>query len=124
RQLLRRSSHAGATPALTLSIPLGPEIGQCCGGRVEPVLRWLGAAERQHLVQAAEAADEQLPRIYVFGCGHVGHALAAALSLLPVHPVVVETRADAVEGLPASVEVHVVPMPEELVREAPAGSAF
>ena len=60
----------------------------------------------------------------IFGGGHVGHALAAAFALLPVRPVVVETRADALEGMPADVETRLTPMPEEMVREAPAGAAF
>ncbi|MEZ5805528.1 MAG: xanthine dehydrogenase accessory protein XdhC [Rhizobiaceae bacterium] len=110
--------------ALTLSIPLGPEIGQCCGGRVEVAIRPLDAASRRRLLQATEAADDALPRIFIFGGGHVGHALAEAFALLPVRTVVVETRADAVADMPAGVETHVVPMPEELVRDAPAGSAF
>ena len=41
-----------------------------------------------------------------------------------MHAVVVETRAEALEGMPAAVETRLTPMPEEMVREAPAGSAF
>ncbi|WP_301011808.1 XdhC family protein, partial [Mesorhizobium sp.] len=45
----------------TLDIPLGPEIGQCCGGRVEVLIRLVDAALAQELVAAAEAAEAQLP---------------------------------------------------------------
>lgn len=120
----RQTLREGKRPPLTLSIPLGPEIGQCCGGRVEVAIRPLDAASRRRLLQAAETADNALPRIFIFGGGHVGHALAEAFALLPVRTVVVETRTDAVEDMPSGVETHVVPMPEELVRDAPAGSAF
>ncbi|RWA83899.1 xanthine dehydrogenase accessory protein XdhC [Mesorhizobium sp.] len=108
----------------TLDVPLGPEIGQCCGGRVEVLIRPVDAALEQELIAKAEAEAAYLPHVYLFGGGHVGQALAASLSLLPIHAVVVETRADALEGMPETVETRLTPMPESAVREAPAGSAF
>ncbi|MER9593386.1 xanthine dehydrogenase accessory protein XdhC [Mesorhizobium sp. M0244] len=108
----------------TLDIALGPEIGQCCGGRVEVLIRLVDAALEAELVAAAEAEEAQLPHVYIFGGGHVGQALASAVALLPVHVVVVETRAEALEGMPGTVETSLTPMPEAIVRRAPAGSAF
>ncbi|RVB76964.1 MAG: xanthine dehydrogenase accessory protein XdhC [Mesorhizobium sp.] len=108
----------------TLDIPLGPEIGQCCGGRVEVLIRLVDAALAQELVAAAEAAEAQLPHVYIFGGGHVGQALASAVALLPVRVAVVETRAEALDGMPDTIETSLTPMPEAMVREAPAGSAF
>ncbi|MDX8490907.1 xanthine dehydrogenase accessory protein XdhC [Mesorhizobium sp. VK22B] len=108
----------------TLDVPLGPEIGQCCGGRVEVLIRPVDASLEQELIRKAEAEEAQLPHVYVFGGGHVGQALAATLALLPIHAVVVETRADALEGMPETVETILTPMPESVVREAPARSAF
>jgi xanthine dehydrogenase accessory factor len=108
----------------TLDIPLGPEIGQCCGGRVEVSIRPVDAALADGLIAAAERQEERLPHIYIFGGGHVGKALAAAVALLPVRAIVVETRAEELEGMPSGVEKLLTPMPEAAVREAPAGSAF
>ncbi|TIO77723.1 MAG: xanthine dehydrogenase accessory protein XdhC [Mesorhizobium sp.] len=108
----------------TLDVPLGPEIGQCCGGRVEVLIRPVDAALERELIAKAEAEEAHLPHVYVFGGGHVGQALAASLALLPIHAVVVETRADALEGMPETVETRLTPMPEAVVREAPDGSAF
>src|SRR5699024_2138185 len=68
--------------------------------------------------------EAQQPCVYIFGGGHVGHALAASLSLLPLSVTVVETRADMLEGLPPTVEARLTAMPEEAVRNAPASSAF
>ncbi|RWP68271.1 MAG: xanthine dehydrogenase accessory protein XdhC [Mesorhizobium sp.] len=104
----------------TLDIPLGPEIGQCCGGRVEVLIRLVDAALAQELVAAAEAEEAQLAHVYIFGGGHVGRAVA----LLPVRVAVVETRAEALDGMPDTIETSLTPMPEAMVREAPAGSAF
>lgn len=109
---------------LTLDIPLGPEIGQCCGGRVEIAVRHVDDALRADLLASAEAADNERPHVYVFGGGHVGHALASAFALLPINVVVVETRAAALEGMPETVSTRLTPVPEEMVREAPAGAAF
>ena len=108
----------------TLDIPLGPEIGQCCGGRGELSIRIIYEPTKADLIAAAVAEDAKLPHIHVFGGGHVGHALASAFALLPVHVVVVETRADALEGIPENIETRLTPVPEEMVRDAPAGSAF
>jgi xanthine dehydrogenase accessory factor len=108
----------------TLDIPLGPEIGQCCGGRVEVAIRPVDAALAAELVAAAEKREERLPHLYIFGGGHVGKALAVAVALLPVRAVVVETRAGELEGMPQGVATQLTPMPEAAVRAAPAGSAF
>ncbi|MER9681197.1 xanthine dehydrogenase accessory protein XdhC [Mesorhizobium sp. M0184] len=115
---------AGRNAVATLDIALGPEIGQCCGGRVELLIRLVDPALEAKLVAAAEAEEAQLPHVYIFGGGHVGQALASAMALLPVHVVVVETRAEALEGMPEAVKTSLTPMPEAMVREAPAGSAF
>ena len=108
----------------TLDVPLGPEIGQCCGGRVEVLIRLVDGLLEQQLIAKAESDEAHLPHVYLFGGGHVGQALAASLALLPIHVVVVETRADALDGMPQTVETRLTPMPEAVVREAPAGSAF
>ncbi|MDX8455110.1 xanthine dehydrogenase accessory protein XdhC [Mesorhizobium sp. VK9D] len=108
----------------TLDVPLGPEIGQCCGGRVEVLIRLVDASLEHELIANAELEEAHLPHVYLFGGGHVGRALAASLTLLPVHVVVIETRSEALEGMPDTVETRLTPMPEAVVREAPAGSAF
>ena len=109
---------------LSLDIPLGPEIGQCCGGRVELSIRRVDGNLRDELVATAISEDAAYPHVYLFGGGHVGHALASALSLLPLEVTIVETRADALEGMPETVIRKLTPVPEEAVRAAPAGSAF
>jgi len=109
---------------LMLDIPLGPEIGQCCGGRVEVLIRLITDDLKSELLRNAEAEEERLPRIYLFGGGHVGHALASALALLPVRATVVETRGEALEGMPDGVDTKLTSVPEEMVRSAPAGAAF
>ena len=115
--------HSSAVADL-LDIPLGPEIGQCCGGRVRIDIAVVDHELREAIPKRVEWEDSARPHVYLFGGGHVGNALARALSLLPLQVVVVETRAEALDGFPEGVETRLTPVPEEAVREAPAGSAF
>lgn len=117
RQVLR-DGLAGAR----MDIPLGPEIGQCCGGRVDVSLRPVrdGAA----LVGRLAAEEASRPHVYVFGAGHVGQALARALAALPLNLHVIDTRPEELAGLPASIDARAVAMPEAVVRTAPKGSAY
>lgn len=119
RELIEKNIAHGS-----LNIPLGPEIGQCCGGRVGLDIRMAADAERDALRAKMSAEIERRPHIYLFGAGHVGKALAASLSLLPFRVFVVDTRAEELEELPPDVEVVLTALPETAVREAPPGSAF
>ncbi len=116
RQVLR-----DGLPDATMDIPLGPEIGQCCGGRVEVSMR---PADSSVLVGRLERAEANRPHVYLFGAGHVGQALARALAPLPLHVHVIDTRADELAGLPDNVEGRALAMPEAAVRTAPEGSAY
>ena len=108
----------------TLDVPLGPEIGQCCGGRtLVAVVRAEGTARARVLAQAA-AAWAALPSVYIVGAGHVGRALAAAARLLPVRAMLVDGRAEELSMAPEGVETLLTPLPEEVVRQAGPGAAF
>lgn len=119
RELIRLNVATGA-----MDIPLGPEIGQCCGGRVGLAISLVDGARRAGLEARARAEEAARAHVLVFGGGHVGHALAAALSLLPLAVSVVETRAEALDGIADGVATLLTPVPEEVVRLAPPGSAF
>lgn len=107
-----------------LAIPLGPAIGQCCGGHVTLGFRRLDAALLSDM-EALEARERAAyPHVYVFGAGHTGQALARALLPLPLQVVVIDTRADRLATLPDGVERRLRAVPEAEVPGAPAGSAF
>ncbi|MBB3559557.1 xanthine dehydrogenase accessory factor [Rhizobium sp. BK512] len=119
-----RDLLAGTGGTETMDIPLGPEIGQCCGGRTQLRFRPVTDAVRNELEKKRESEAEQLPEVYVFGAGHVGRALAAALAPLPLSVTVIETRKDELANLPVSTKSLLVPMPEALVKDMPAGAAL
>ncbi len=107
-----------------LELPLGPEIGQCCGGHVRLELNRVDSRLAGRLIAQADIADRDRPHVFLFGAGHVGHALADAMTLLPVRTIVVDNREAELQGFDETVDTRLVAMPEATVREAPAGSAF
>jgi xanthine dehydrogenase accessory factor len=119
----RQAMRDGLPPGV-MDVPLGPEIGQCCGGRVVVSLRVVDTADAERLLTRLREAEASLPHVYMFGSGHVGKALAQALAPLPLHLHVIDTRPDELHDLPAGVDARAVPMPEAVVRSAPSGSAY
>ncbi|MBB5576450.1 MULTISPECIES: xanthine dehydrogenase accessory protein XdhC [Rhizobium] len=107
-----------------MDIPLGPEIGQCCGGRTQLCFQKMTAQLLEELEAKRASEAEHRPETYLFGAGHVGHALAAALAPLPLAVTVIETRKEELANLPAETKTVLSPMPEALVRDIPAGSAI
>ncbi|KAB2666680.1 xanthine dehydrogenase accessory protein XdhC [Brucella tritici] len=108
-----------------MNVALGPEIGQCCGGRVGLSFRRVSRGLTDELVSKVDAEIATRPHVYVFGAGHVGDALANALSLTPVRVILVDTReAELMACDVPGVETCLSAMPEQVVRSAPPGSAF
>lgn len=108
-----------------LDVPLGPEIGQCCGGRVGVCFKRVNQQLATQLIAKVDAEIASRPHVYIFGAGHVGDALAYALSLTPVRVVLVDTReAELTAFHVPGVETCLAAMPEQVVRSAPPGSAF
>jgi xanthine dehydrogenase accessory factor len=66
-------------------VALGPELAQCCGGRVEWRIETFDDHDLERLRPLAEAERGSAPgrAVYLFGAGHVGRALALALAPLP-----------------------------------------
>ncbi|MCW2306370.1 xanthine dehydrogenase accessory protein XdhC [Rhodobium gokarnense] len=107
-----------------LDLALGPEIGQCCGGRVTLKVVLLGADEEAAIRAEVAANADALPSVYVFGAGHVGRALVKALALLPVRAVLVDSREEELDRAGPEAEKQLTALPEEVVRAAKPGSAF
>ena len=74
---LARAMLADGREALERTVPLGPDLGQCCGGSVR-----LDFSRRGRVTE--EAAVRPLPPggpsrdLWVWGAGHVGRAVVAA----------------------------------------------
>lgn len=106
-----------------MDIPLGPEIGQCCGGRTRLSFAKMTQALLHELCSRLDGEQASLPTIVLFGAGHVGRALAHALSPLPFRLTVIETRAEELQFLPPEICTRLTVLPEAEVDNMPAGSA-
>lgn len=87
--------------AIEEDLPLGPALGQCCGGRVR--LRW------SRLDAAALATWETPPArwtVQLHGAGHVARALAAVLAPLDLDLDWVDEREDGFDALPFTPPAH------------------
>lgn len=91
---------------LSVHYPLGPALGQCCGGAVTLGFALLDAAALDAWPQAAPRFHLQL-----YGAGHVGRAIARALA--PLH-CVVDWIDEREEEFPATFHPHGGPWPTHI----------
>ena len=98
---------AGVEIPSTRDFPLGPALGQCCGGHVTVLFEIL-----------------RPPKLHIalFGAGHVGKALIKILADLPCRVTWIDPRPEA---LPANLPANVTPVraaqPAQAVAGLPAG---
>lgn len=108
----------------TISVGLGPAIGQCCGGRVALSIERGGPTTLDRLLGAEAAAAAARSAVFVYGAGHVGRALAAALAPLPFRVTLIDGRAEELALLDEPrVERLLSDAPATLAEAAPAGAA-
>jgi len=119
-----RTMLAEGTLIGQLDLPLGPEIGQCCGGRVELQLTRMRRADREDALYRLRCAENDLPHVYVMGAGHVGRAIANLLQHAPVHCILVDMRKEELARCSANVDMRLRAIPEVEIYNAPEGSAF
>jgi xanthine dehydrogenase accessory factor len=96
-----RAMLEAGEPAAEEIVALGPAIGQCCGGRVtlgfdRPDVATVAAAARD-----ADAEAAARPCVHIYGAGHVGRALARALSPLPLRTTLIDGRPGELAGAEA-----------------------
>jgi xanthine dehydrogenase accessory factor len=120
-----RRMLADGADRMQLDIPLGPEIGQCCGGRVALVIERLDKPAADALRDEIARALARRPAVFVFGAGHVGRALALALAPLPFAVTLADSRTDAFDGFTAGAVTAILRDDlSALAENAPPQSAF
>ena len=119
-----RAMLARGENARTLDMPLGPLLGQCCGGHVRLSLRRADTAHPARLEEGERALRAGCPPVLICGSGHTGLALAEALAPLPFRIAVVDDRLDETVRLPPGIPLIRRDDPVEAVAAAAAGTAF
>ncbi len=109
----------------TLDMPLGPALGQCCGGHVTLRLERAGSGTVAFLDEAEARETERRPQVLLFGAGHVGKAIAAALAPLPLAVRWIDERAhEFPDPLPPGVERVVSANALDHIAAAPPDSGY
>jgi len=106
RAMLTEGSRAAASQ----SLPLGPALGQCCGGAVTL------------LFEAAESLPDPVREpLWIWGAGHVGRALVHSLAPLPHLSITwIDTAADRFpQDIPNTVHRAIAADPPRLMPHAP-----
>ena len=125
--LARAMLEQGDRHARTEHYPLGPALGQCCGGAVTLAYAPFNAA-----ALARWPLDPPRFHLQLYGAGHVGRAIVRALAPLNV---LVDWIDEREEEFPAEFHAHAGPWPEHIrkvcvdaveaeVRSAPAGAFY
>ena len=109
-EIARRMLDDGRDQSELREFPLGPAIGQCCGG---------------HASLLFEPMRPEADTLLLFGAGHVGKALVSVLADLPFRVRWIDERkGEFPSDLPANVRAEVVAHPAKVVETAPAGTFF
>ena len=91
----------GARASQQQTVALGPSLGQCCGGQVTLRYQLVEQADRDALNQRLRAGHTP---VALFGGGHVGRAIVAALLPLPFDVHWIDSRDEVFPAaLPAQV---------------------
>ena len=120
--IARQMLASGASPRRE-RFPLGARVGQCCGGVV--LLDFEVVKPGDDLATLAAGPPSPNLRVFLFGAGHVGRALAASLAPLPLALTWIDTRDDAFPvSLPEGVAAAVTDTPEAEIAAAPPEALF
>jgi xanthine dehydrogenase accessory factor len=122
---------------------LGPDLGQCCGGRVQLVTEVFATNDlaeatgfamqeekgvfavsgRILALDFAEQFGDSNRKLYLFGAGHVGRALVLALAPLPFEVIWIDPREAAFPSVvPSNVVTIQSENPAAEIASAPSGS--
>ena len=117
-QAARAMLSGAAVPEGAQRYPLGPSLGQCCGGVVFLSYQRVTVADAPALRD--ELVAQQTP-VALFGGGHVGAALARLLAALPFSVRWIDSRDGVFPGaLPAAIGTeHSEPVQDAVARLAP-----
>lgn len=102
-------------------LPLGPQIGQCCGGHFTFALTRMNDQSAAQFEQRLCDQNKAHTPIYIFGAGHVGRALAQALKSLPFKPILIDQRVEELAKIDG-IEKRLTPLPEAELRSAAKGA--
>ncbi len=103
-----RALLAGKTHDMRRRVPLGPSLGQCCGGVVELRFECHDITSASALRTSFAHDHSATPAVALFGGGHVGRAIVRALAPLPLRLRWIDSR-DEIFPEPAALGLTAAP---------------
>ncbi len=117
--------QANGAPAMRmLDVALGPDLGQCCGGRVSLSIERFDISTLPDVENFAQAErnQEQRTPLLLFGAGHVGRALVRALAPLPFKVTWIDSRHGAFDDAPQGIATVLTDEPLGMLAQASDGA--
>ncbi len=109
---------------LNIETNLGPDIAQCCGGKVIISIQKINYNFSKYLIEKLKKDMSKFTQVLIFGAGNVGTSLALQMYNLPFHVKLVDNRKNFISKLEIPIEKKFSLIPEQEVREANAYSCY
>ena len=123
RDMLRAGGQGQLLAPVVRRFPLGPTLGQCCGGVVN--VRFDLCVGGVLPVEMQLLAPDNRFDVRLFGAGHVGQALVGVLAQVDCDVVWIDSREQQFPAsLPANACIEFSEAPEEEVAVAPPGAFY
>ncbi len=109
---------------LNMETKLGPEIGQCCGGKILVSISRFNSELKANLLSRIDEETSNYPEILIFGAGNIGISLANQLYNMPLRVTLIDNRKNHILGLNRNNKTKFSLIPEQEIRDANPNSAF
>ena len=109
---------------LNMETKLGPEIGQCCGGKVLVSINRFSQVLKAHFLLRIEREHTSYPEVLIFGAGNIGNSLACQLENFPLKVTLIDNREQQILVSTGNHVKKFCLIPEQEVRDAKPDSAF
>jgi xanthine dehydrogenase accessory factor len=109
---------------LNMETKLGPEIGQCCGGKILVSITKFSSELKANLLSRIDEEASNYPEILIFGAGNIGISLANQLHHLPLRVTLIDNRKKHILSLNRYYKTKFSLIPEQEIRDASPNSAF
>ena len=123
RELMQAGGSYQPAGSVTRRFPLGPALGQCCGGvaHIRFDVCATGVVPPALQVQAPASLFE----LHLFGAGHVGQALVNVLAEVDCEVRWIDSREQQFPAqVPANIRMELSEAPQEAVAAAPPGAFY
>lgn len=107
----------------TLKVPLGPGIGQCCGGFVE--IQFSKHPNFKNAIQNETFEESNKLDLYIFGAGHIGQSLVNKTEFINFNTFLIDSREEFInQNNFKHVNYLLVNKPWEIVNRLKANSIY